>query len=84
MVQPNLPSGVTRADPQLLGVPPQQTQASLQTDSFKELINKVAWALGSTYRTPYANTRTPTRRLAVAIAKHIVTTQGYPAKIGKD
>ncbi len=65
----------------LLGVPASATHAALQTDSFKELINKLAWALGSTYRTPYNNTSTPTRKLATRIAKHVMSSQGYPLKI---
>jgi len=64
-----------------LGLPAFETQALLQTDVFKELINKLAWALGSTYRTQYGNTRTPTRQLAIALASHLVRTQGYPSKI---
>jgi len=66
---------------EVLGVPACNTHEALQTDAFKELINKVAWALGSTYRTPYNNTRSPTRQLAAKIARHVLETQGYPGKI---
>jgi len=66
---------------EVLGVPASRTHEALQTDAFKELINKVAWALGSTYRTPYNNTRSPTRQLASKIARHVLETQGYPGKI---
>jgi len=65
----------------VLGAPASATHAALQTDAFKELINKLAWALGSTYRTPYNNTSTPTRKLATRIAKHVLSSQGYPLKI---
>lgn len=64
-----------------LGVPANQTQEALQTDSYKELINKLAWALGSTYRTQYNNTRTPTRQLAARLARAVLISEGYPGKI---
>jgi len=70
--------------PEVLGVPADRTHEALQTDAFKELINKVAWALGSTYRTPYNNTRSPTRQLAVQVARMILKTQGYPRKIQQE
>lgn len=80
MVQPiNVPTP-TPADAKL-GVPAAFTHEALQTDAFKELINKLAWALGSTYRVPYNNTRTPARQLASRIARHVLETQGYPCKI---
>ncbi len=67
--------------PDLIGVPASVTHVALQQDAFKELVNKLAWALGSTYRTPYANTRTATRQLACRVATRIMAQQGYPAKI---
>jgi len=69
--------------PELLGVPPRDTVVGFQTEVFKELINKFAWALGSTYRQPYSNQRSPTRQLAIAMAKHIIEKQGYPLYMAK-
>jgi len=66
-----------------LGVPASDTIIGFQTEVFKELINKFAWALGSTYRRAYSNQRTPARQLAIAIAKHIVDKQGYPEYMEK-
>lgn len=59
------------------------TQPQLQQDVFKELINKLAWALGSTYRAPYANTRSQARGYAVLMAKAILRDHGYPKQIAK-
>jgi len=67
--------------PDILGVPAADTHAALQQDAFKELVNKLAWAIGSTYRTPFSNTRTATRQLACRIASRMIVQQGYPAKI---
>jgi len=69
--------------PELLGVPGPETVVGFQTEVFKELINKFAWALGSTYRQAYSNQRTPVRQLAIAMAKHVVNTQGYPEYMRK-
>lgn len=66
-----------------LGVPASETHAALQTDAFKELVNKLAWALGSTYRTTYSNLRSPTRQLAIKMAGYVTQSQGYPGKIAR-
>ena len=81
MVNGSKPLTMPVEESEVLGVPASATHAALQTDAFKELINKLAWALGSTYRTPYNNTSTPTRKLATRIAKHVLSSQGYPLKI---
>lgn len=65
-----------------LGIPASQAQPLLQSDAYKELVNKLAWSIGSVYRVPYGNTRTEARRLAAHIARIIVTEHGYPASIG--
>lgn len=69
--------------PEPLGVPAPTTIVGFQTEVFKELINKFAWALGSTYRLPYSNQGTKARRLATLIAKHVVEKQGYPEYMEK-
>jgi len=77
--QPTLPQA-----PSALGVHALDTHPELQTESFKELTNKIAWAIGSTYGRPYNNTRTPARLAAVSAAKVVVAAHGYPRKISKD
>lgn len=72
-------------DPALmLGIEAGSTHAALQTDCFKELVNKIAWALGSAYRQPYSGVRTPARQYAVLVAAAIQRDHGYPRKIAKD
>jgi len=66
-----------------LGVPPLDTHIALQTDVAKELCNKIAWVLGSTYRVPYANMRTDARQYAWRIVKKVLEDHGYPSKIAK-
>jgi len=66
-----------------LGLPSAETILGFQTEVFKELINKFAWALGSTYRAPYSNQRTAVRQLAIRLAKAVVHGQGYPQYMAK-
>jgi len=66
-----------------LGVPPLETHLALQTDVAKELCNKIAWVLGSTYRVPYANMKTDARQYAWRIVKKVLEDHGYPSKIAK-
>lgn len=76
---------VTGRDPEgVLGIPPHLTQPALQSDCFKELINKLSWALGSTYRAPYKNVRTPARTFALALAQICIRDQGYPRQIAQE
>lgn len=77
-------AGVPAVPPGTLGIPAYLTHMALQTDAFKELVNKLCWALGSTYRLPYGNTRTDVRQYALVIAKFLITDQGYPQHIRKD
>ncbi len=66
-----------------LGIPPSQAQLALQTDVCKELVNKIAWVLGSVYRQNYSNMRSPARQYAWRIVKKVLEDHGYPAKISK-
>jgi len=66
-----------------LGVVASETHAALQTDAFKELVNKLSWALGSTYRQPYSGVRSPARQYAIKMAQAIMRDHGYPSKIAK-
>ena len=65
-----------------IGIPASEAQSLLQTDSFQELVNKFAWVLGSTYRVPYCNVRTPARKFAIKLATRTQQQIGYPAQIG--
>jgi len=65
-------------EPGPLGIPASDTVVGFQTEVFKELINKLAWALGSTYREPYRNQRTRARQVAIGLAKCVVKEHGYP------
>jgi len=67
-----------------LGLPPHETQLGLQQDAVKELVNKIAWTLGSVYRKPYSNMRTPARSYAWRIVKQVIRSHGYPDKIAKE
>lgn len=67
-----------------LGIPPNESQIALQADVVKELANKVAWVLGSTYRVNYSSMRMPARAYAWRIVKKILEDHGYPAKIKKE
>lgn len=66
-----------------IGLPPVETQIQLQTDAYKELANKLAWVLGSTFRVPYANIRCPARAVANRFAAAVIKECGYPKSIAK-
>jgi len=78
---PELPpeGSVLSDDP--LGIPPHEAQIGLQQDVVKELVNKIAWTLGSVYRQNYSNMRTPARLYAWRIVKQTIRDHGYPSKI---
>jgi len=65
-----------------LGIPAQDAQPALQSDCYKELVNKLAWAIGSTYGVPYKTTRCPARLYALGLAQRVFADHGYPQKIG--
>ena len=66
-----------------LGISPHEAQIALQQDMVKELVNKMAWTLGSVYRRNYSNIRTPARAYAWRIVKQIIKDHGYPDRIAK-
>ncbi len=66
-----------------LGIPPGEAQIALHQDVVKELVNKIAWTLGSVYRRNYSNMRTPARAYAWRIVKQVIKDHGYPDKIAK-
>ncbi|HIB67755.1 MAG TPA: hypothetical protein EYO33_22315 [Phycisphaerales bacterium] len=63
-----------------LGVPADRHSPDLQSELYKEAINKLAWAVGSTWGVPYRNPRTGARELAINLATYLFATQGYPAR----
>jgi len=77
-----LTPGPTPAD--RMGIPANLTQSQLQQDVFKELINKFAWALGSTYRRSSTQRRSNVRLLARQLATAVIESEGYPGKIARD
>ena len=85
--QLRLPAGAPEVDNSLrgdhLGTPAQDSQIGLQQDVVKELVNKIAWTLGSVYRRPYSNMRAPARAYAWMIVKQVISDHGYPDKIAK-
>jgi len=67
---------------EMLGIEAAFTHPPLMQDCFKELVNKLAWTLGSVYRKPYSGVRSPARMYALEIARVVVQEHGYPQKIG--
>lgn len=80
--QPAAPRGPLYSEQPRLGITASDAQPALQSDAFKELVNKLAWSIGSTYRLPYTNVRAPARQWAITLAQHTVMKHGYPAQIG--
>jgi len=78
---PRLPRPIPQT---VFGIPAAEAQPALQTDAYKEIVNKIAWCLGSVYRVPYAGKRTAVRIYAERIAQAVVRDHGYPLKIARD
>jgi len=78
-----LPTSEVHLQENPLGIPPSESQIALHQDVVKELVNKIAWVLGSVYRSNYSNMRTPARLYAWRIVKKVIEDNGYPAKIRK-
>lgn len=64
-----------------LGIPASETVPQLQKDAYKELVNKLAWAVGSSYGAPYNNMRTQARVTANELAASLILAHGYPRQI---
>lgn len=67
--------------PETLGIPAHRTIPDQQKDAIAELTNKIAWAIGSTYRATYSTSRSPARRAAWELVKALILTEGYPRGI---
>lgn len=76
------PQGLRDYAAPFLGIPSSEAQPALQTDAYKELVNKLAWVIGSTYHVPYGNVRTGARQWAMILAQTTHAHHGYPARIG--
>jgi len=65
------------------GITASETQLALQQEAYKEVVNKLAWALGSAYGRPYSNKTMIARKLALEVAVWVVQEVGWPASIRK-
>jgi len=63
------------------GITAGNTQVGLQMEVYKELVNKLAWALGTVYGRSYSNKTTVARKLALQCASMVVSEVGWPDKI---
>jgi len=59
------------------GPGPEEASGQEQTDCVKELTNKLAWVLGSTYKRTYSSKHGPVQDFAKLAALGIVRAQGY-------
>lgn len=66
------------------GIPGHETQKALEVDAYKELVNKLAWAIGTAYGRPYANRGQVARQIALDLAAQVVEKHGWPARIRKE
>jgi hypothetical protein len=66
-----------------LGIPAAPTASDAQFDILAELTNKISWAIGSTYRSPYRNRSTRVRSRAIDIAGDLLDSEGYPRHLAK-
>lgn len=61
-----------------LGIPVEDADPSQATAFYQELTNKLAWAIGSTYKRTYHSKKGPVRDFAWELTKRIVGYQGLP------
>jgi len=71
------------APTEAIGIPVSDTIPSMQTEFFKELINKFAWALGTSYRVRYSSPRAEPRRTAILLAGRVLSDLGYGTHLKK-
>lgn len=65
------------------GISAADTQDALKAEHYKELVNKVAWTLGSAYGLSYSSINNPTRKYAHLIVAAIIRDHGFPTKLAK-
>jgi len=61
------------------GVAPASVGPQVQSDVFKELINKLSWTIGSTYKKRYSGKQSDVGDYARMCAHAILRDHGYPA-----
>jgi len=66
-----------------IGIPAEYSDIRLQASAYAELVNKLAWALGSAYRVGYNRPKDDPRRTALAMARTFVADHGWPKYIQK-
>jgi len=82
--QPQLPAvALYPREEHPFGIPTGDAQEDLRADVYKELINKIAWALGSTYRVNYSNSQQAARKYANRVVGRIISDHGFPHSIKK-
>jgi len=67
-----------------MGVAIPDAKPELTYDMMRELGNKIAWAIGSTYRVPYRSKHSEAVKAAGLAALQVLDHHGYPAHIRKD
>lgn len=68
---------------QPIGIPALETHSLSQSHAWSELVNKLAWAIGSTYRVSYRNPRGGARLSALSLAGDVLKDHGYPGYLKK-
>lgn len=63
------------------GIEASETHIKLQSAAWAELVNKLAWAIGSTYRVPYKNPKAGVRVSALSLAHVVLNDHGYPSHL---
>lgn len=79
---------ILRENPGLAGAdldkPPadakRQSRSEQMASVFSELINKIAWSIGSAYGLPYSSLRSEVRRMAIEIAINVTKSSFAPPK----
>lgn len=73
------PKGPLGQEIEPFGVAAAAASAEAQSKAFKELINKVSWAIGSTYKKRYSGKGCEVTNYARMCAHAILRDHGYPA-----
>jgi len=66
-----------------IGIPTGDTIPAMQTEFWKELVNKLAWALGTSYRVSYSSPRAEPRSTALILAQQVLSQHGYGSHLRK-
>ena len=75
--------GIPREPGELWGIPAELTDVGRQSDFFAELVNKLSWAVGSTYRVGYKSPKQPLRAEMIKMATRIIMSEGYGKHLEK-